>query len=71
MKHPLDGELKEAFLLATITLAGGYGRFLSSLAVTDELGVSDEIVASGAFADVKSGVYENSPVAGLVGFARE
>lgn len=61
--RPLDGKLKKTFLLTIITLAGRYGRFPGSLAITDQIEVSDKIIASGGFADVKYGVRRNHPVA--------
>ena len=62
-KRPLDGGLKKAFLLTTIALAGRHGRFPSSFVVADQVEISNKILASGGFADVKPGVYENRPVA--------
>jgi hypothetical protein len=61
--RPLDGGLKKTFLLTLITLAGRHGRFPSSLAITDKIEVSDTILASGGFADVKPGVYGDRRVA--------
>jgi len=45
------------------TLAGLHGRLPSSFAIVDKFEVSDKFLASGGFADVRTGVYENRPVA--------
>ena len=62
-KRPLDGGLKKIFLLTIITLAGRHGRLPSSFAITDKVEVSDKILASGGFADVRPGACGNRPVA--------
>jgi len=46
-----------------ITLAGLHGRLPSSFAVVDKVKVLGKILASGGFADVRTGVYGGCPVA--------
>jgi len=62
-KRSLDGRLKETFLFTMITLAGRRGRLPSSFAMMDKVEVSDKILPSGGFADVRTGVHEGLPVA--------
>jgi len=60
---PLDGGLEKTFLLTIIILAGLCGRLPSSFAVVDKAEVSEKILASGGFADVRTGVYGDRSVA--------
>ena len=62
-KHNLKVTEKQAFLIALIRLTGIHGRLPGSMMITEEIKVSDKILASGGFADVRTGTYTGHLVA--------
>ena len=62
-KHNLETAEKQAFLFVLGELAATHGRLPESMMIADEIEVPDEILASGGFADVRTGTYMGHLVA--------
>ena len=62
-EHNLTSAEKQYFLVTLRRLAGSRGRLPDRMIITDEIKVSDVVSASGAFGEVRSGVYMGQPVA--------
>jgi len=62
-EHKLEAAEKQAFFIVLRRLAAIHGRLPESMMITDEIKVSDEILASGGFADVRTGKYKGCLVA--------
>jgi len=62
-EHKLEATEKQAFLVVLRELAATHGRLPESMMITEEIDVSDEILASGGFADVRTGTYQGHFVA--------
>ena len=62
-EHELKSVEKQTFFLMLRRLAGTYGRLPESMMVTEEIEVSNQILASGGFADVRTGTYMGHLVA--------
>jgi len=56
-EHNLETAEKRAFFVVLGGLAAIHGRLPESMMITDEIEVSDEVLASGGFADVRTGTY--------------
>jgi len=61
--HSLKAIEKQAFFITLKRLAGIHGRLPDSMMITEEIKVSDKIVASGGFADIRTGTYMGHLVA--------
>jgi len=62
-EHTLEAKEKQAFFVLLRELAAIHGRLPESMMITDEIKVSDEILASGGFVDVRTGTYKGCLVA--------
>ena len=62
-EHNLETTDRQAFFIALRRLATIHGRLPGSMVITEEIEVSDEILASGGFADVRIGTYVGHLVA--------
>jgi len=62
-EHKLKATEKRAFFSALRRLAAIHGRLPESMMITDEIEVSDRMVASGRFADVRTETYKGHLVA--------
>jgi hypothetical protein len=62
-EHNLQTAEKQAFFVALRRLAGIHGRLPDSMVITEEIKVSDDILASGGFADIRTGTYAGHLVA--------
>lgn len=61
--HDLRTAEKQAFFVTLRRLAGRYGRLPDSMIIAEDIEVSDQILASGGFADVRRGRYKGHHVA--------
>ena len=61
--HELKSIEKQAFFVTLRRLAGTHGRLPESMMITEEIEVSEKILASGGFADVRTGKYMGHLVA--------
>ena len=61
--HNLKAPEKHAFFTTLRRLAGCHGRLPDSMMITDRVEISDTILASGGFADIRRGTYMGSLVA--------
>ena len=55
--HELKAAEKQAFFVALRRLAGIHGRLPDSMMITEGIEVSDNVLASGGFADIRTGTY--------------
>ena len=62
-EHNLDRNQKHVFFVTLRRLAGTHGRLPDSMTITEKIEVSDKILASGGFADVRCGTYMGRLVA--------
>ena len=62
-EHNLETPEKQAFLVMLGGLAATHGRLPESMMIEDEIEVSGEILASGGFADVRTGTHMGHLVA--------
>jgi len=62
-EHKLRATEQQAFLVALGELAATRGRLPKSMMITEEIDVSDEILVSGGYADVRTGMYKGDLVA--------
>ncbi|KAF9645811.1 kinase-like protein [Thelephora ganbajun] len=62
-KHNLKITEKQDFFVTLRRLAARHGRLPDSVIITDKIEVEDKILASGGFADVRSGSYKGHRVA--------
>lgn len=62
-EHKLKATERQAFFVALRRLAVTRGRLPESMKITERIDVSDEIFASGGFADVRTGMYKGHRVA--------
>jgi hypothetical protein len=63
VEHNLKTSEKQAFLITLRRLAGIHGRLPDSMMITEEIKVSDKVLSSGGFADIRSGTYMGHLVA--------
>ena len=62
-EHNLKNMEKQAFFAVLGGLAAIHGRLPESMMITEEIDVSDEVLPSGGFADVRTGTYMGHLVA--------
>jgi hypothetical protein len=62
-EHVLQTAERQAFFITLRRLAAIYGRLPESVVITEKVKVSDDILASGGFADVRTGTYKGHLVA--------
>ena len=62
-EHNIKTAEKQAFFVALRRLAGAHGRFPDSMKITKNIMISDKILASGGFSDVRTGMYMGRLVA--------
>ena len=62
-EHNLGTVEKNDFFVTLRRLAGQYGRLPDSMIITEKIEVSNQVLASGGFADVRTGTYEGHLVA--------
>jgi len=62
-EHKLKATEKQVFFVVLRRLAAIHGRLPESMMIMDEIKVSDEVLASGGFADVRTGTYKGCLVA--------
>ena len=61
--HNLRAVEKNNFFVTLMRLAGRHGRLPDSMIITEKIEVSNQVLASGGFADVRTGTYEGHLVA--------
>ena len=61
--HKLNNTEKQVFFVALRRLAAIHGRLPESMMIAQDLKVSDKVLASGGFADVRTGTYMGHLVA--------
>ena len=62
-EHELKSVEKNTFFVTLRRLAAAHGRLPDSMMITEEIEVSEKILASGGFADVRTGKYMGHLVA--------
>ena len=62
-EHNLKTTERQAFFITLSRLAAIHGRLPESMVITEKIKASDEILASGGFADIRTGTYKGHLVA--------